>query len=972
MKLTRALLIASLATVGLYMPRAASAAEDDQLEFVHALQSNNYADIAVEYLNDMKASNKLPDELADVWDLEMSKCLRSAAKQAYNAEEAKKDMADAQKYLDKFLKEKPDHPEAVSAGVWWAGFSTDKAMDELRMAEDKRQPKAARGEHLQAARAALEDAKPRFVQAAAKFRATMLKAPAGKKREEAKDKWQDARFKAILCDYFISQTFDNPDDPNRKAMLEKASQEFDDVFQVERTAAETTFIGRLAHMWQGKTVLDLGKDDDALDIFDEVVVGIPDNPAEVKRTELEMAGLYAQVEEFRLEIIAKKSFKKFVDEARAWRQLYRDWKATEGYQQITLKLAKALFAQSEKATAAAEKTKFSSEAIKLLNEMVHVTSPFQQEAIKLRKEHGAAAGNSFEDEIVSGNESFNDKKYADAIPHYQHALELAGPKDKKKADEVRETLAGCYYSIAHEQFTANKLDDCMNTLKILIIKHKDTNAAPIGAFLAVTTMLTQYMALPPDQKDEKAKALQHVIKMADFATQQWPSRPETDDIRITLGQAYLVSGEVEKALKQFDSVNPKSERYASALRFFGQTNWHLYLLEKRKEAHDDKALAAYRDKAVTAIAQSVELQHKAMTLNSAMPRPLQETQLLLAEMRLEENDPKASAVLFQPLIEDIQKQKPDSLDENMLRIFLGAVKAYMGAGDLDKAGAVGMVLIELGPDTDKVNAALVQFAKLVEGERKKADAAVTQAVSASEIDAAKAHLAAMDTLLGKLLTKLAAREKISAAGMVWIAETSRTVGLDDPAEQQCEKFLQRLKDDPDFKEKAGKAAPRVGSLLIRIQVDKGKFKEASEQVKELMKTNPRALEPRLVDCRVSQAWAEKDPTKFAEAVNKWDTLRRQLEKAKKKGKLPPEFFEVAYYEAVCLGNEAQRLDKKGQKTDAADMASKGEKILKSILYQDKTLSGPDMKAKYDKLIDDLEVLQGRQPASQKAVPGKKK
>ena len=72
----------------------------------------------------------------------MSKSLRSAAGSAYNAEDSESLMREAEKHLTKFLREKPDHPEASEARAIWADFSMDKALKDLRLARtggDKKQ-----------------------------------------------------------------------------------------------------------------------------------------------------------------------------------------------------------------------------------------------------------------------------------------------------------------------------------------------------------------------------------------------------------------------------------------------------------------------------------------------------------------------------------------------------------------------------------------------------------------------------------------------------------------------------------------------------------------------------------------------------------------------------------------------------------------------------------------------------------------
>ena len=101
----------------------------------------------------------------------------------------------------------------------------------------------------------------------------MLAVKGNKKRDrllrlDLEAKWQNAAFQSILCDYYLAQTYDDPKDPQRRETLEKAAKEFDDIFQANRDSE----MGVYAHMWQGKTVMELGDDLElAKDIFDEVL-----------------------------------------------------------------------------------------------------------------------------------------------------------------------------------------------------------------------------------------------------------------------------------------------------------------------------------------------------------------------------------------------------------------------------------------------------------------------------------------------------------------------------------------------------------------------------------------------------------------------------------------------------------------------------------------------------------------------------
>ncbi len=107
----------------------------------------------------------------------------------------------------------------------------------------------------------------------------------------------------------------------------------------------------------------------------------------------------------RLEITARESLKTFIAEAGQWRDGFRHpdprmgtdlVRAAEGYQAISLALARALMAQAGKA-AGEEKAKLKAGARKMLDEMVNVSGPHQAEAIELRQELAGPSGQGLGD-----------------------------------------------------------------------------------------------------------------------------------------------------------------------------------------------------------------------------------------------------------------------------------------------------------------------------------------------------------------------------------------------------------------------------------------------------------------------------------------------------------------------------------------------------------------------------------------------
>ena len=457
-----------------------------------------------------------------------------------------------------------------------------------------------------------------------------------------------------------------------------------------------------------------------------------------------------------------------------------------------------------------------------------------------------------------------------------------------------------------------------------------------------------------------------MIESAHYVINTWPAKPAADDARMSLGQVYFYNGDIDKALKQFDAVNSKSERYPMARHLAAQTYCQRYLREKKKPkaSRNEAAMNADREQAMKALKTSAQLQVERWAKADPMPAPLIETKLLLAELLLEGGDAKAAAPQFQDLIDAVNKSKPKSLSETMLRIFRGGVRAYVEINDLDKAEVAGMVLIDLGPDVEYVNDALLQFARLLEKKRKEAEAEVIAAVVPAEITAAKNRVRDMNQLLGKLLMKLATRNNVSPIGMVWIAETSSAVGQDKAAETQCQQFLKRIKNDPAFRKIAGpNAATRIRTLLVDILGKAGQFQAALDQATKLIAEHPTALEPRLEECRLRHNWAAQDPNQLLGSQRASEDLRTSLDRIT--GKKPAEYYEVVYIEADSFHMQGAMLDKKGQKAEAAEAAKKGQQILRATLFSKPDLDGPDRVAQYRDLLNKFDRLQGRTPASKK-------
>ena len=99
----------------MFAPWTHLSAEEPALAFLRAAQEQGYGEASLDYLEQLQAAGRLPAELKETWDLELSRSYRAAVAEAFNAAEAEAQLAKAQTHLDKFLREHPDHPAVAGA-----------------------------------------------------------------------------------------------------------------------------------------------------------------------------------------------------------------------------------------------------------------------------------------------------------------------------------------------------------------------------------------------------------------------------------------------------------------------------------------------------------------------------------------------------------------------------------------------------------------------------------------------------------------------------------------------------------------------------------------------------------------------------------------------------------------------------------------------------------------------------------------
>ncbi len=941
-----------------------SPAAERHLEFVHRLQQRGYVDVALDYLDWLETRPNLPSEVRETLDLERCNCYLVWAKAAVDAKLNQQRLAQAQAYLDKFLKEHPNHPRAATAMAFWGDSALERGR-QLLVGAERVADKDKRVQALAEARASLQDAGRRLGQATemyhtwlARLPAASEKAGAGVKplaslaeRLEVEAGALEARFKLALVYYYVGQTYEGSDEDLRAQMLRKAAARFDGIYQELRHTASQGCL--FAHLWQARTLQELGQTQDALDIYDELLASAPDTA----ESESEMAPLYAEAAFFQIRAAARPDkLNDFVSKATQWLQAHQGWRRLSGYLGLTLEVAKAQLALAEKAEGDARR-KLIEQAMAALETVAKTPSEHREEAILLRRAELKESGRghiTVDEFFALGDSALAAKQFPEAEQNYTKALEFATQnKNDQLAAAARRRLSRVRYAQALALYSAGKLEESLAAAGELARGDRSDPSVSHAALLSLSAALAIFGKA--DDKDAAIKRLEGVVELL---VKNWSGRPEADDARIALGQARLFKGDTQAAMDAFRQVTATSARYPTVLYVLGQVYWRTYLAERRK-AETSRDVALMKDslaKTRKHLEEAVELMRKGIRADAADPgSQLTEAQLLLAEVMLEGREYRQAVALLDPLVMKIKALKPSMIDKATFGTFITAVRAHLAIGEADRAADMALVLVEITQDQAKFNEVLVTFVRLLTQELRRAEADVSHARpgDVQTVQAASAKRDALRQMIPRLLDPLLKRQEYSAADLASLGDACSMVGLTDQALKQYERMVAKAKEEPGAATTADRAVVRARAQLIGLLRTEGKFEEAVKQSDELIAKNPRSLEPRLVRAQILEDWAKKDPTKFDAAVAQWTEVRTLLGRMANK---PPEYYESIYRTASCLFSQAEA-------TKDPSKLLQAEQVLKSTMVLHSRLSGPDMVGRYNDLLKRILDARPKTPAA---------
>jgi tetratricopeptide (TPR) repeat protein len=989
---------------------AASSAQgaDDSKRFLDALRDNHYHDVALDFLEMMRTSGKVGKEFQETLDYEAGMTFIELSMLGRSSSVREQHLADAKSRLDKFIAEHGSHPLVPSAKRLQADGLSKRAqirLDQMdqgaKTADDKKRlQEEARALYVEAQKlfeslenAALEPLKemPKVLPA---------DSPDKARQEQLQKDLLESRMAQATALYQIAHTFP-AGTQGYKDNLTAAAKKYSDFY----TKYKTFIAGLYARMWEGRCYKDLGDAPKAFSIFEEILVGQPDDPEP-------FALLKNKTRMLALETALLPSVKKH----KAAVAMYKDWQSkVRGQLESSPEGLAIKFLAAE---AAMEELRSLKEGDKDRPEYIKTAREAYRYVARFPGEYQARARVKSQDALLGGTEQAGEPKtFAEARDRARDALErMQGAQTnldldrsqgktvdiaKYEADIVaaREE-ATQYFNLALRMAPADTPIDDINAIRyymtyLLYASDQLEESAVLGEFLArrypnsvggkpgARIAMACYSRMLGTGGPEKKFESDRLVNIAEYIAARWSDQPEADIAWMTLVGAVVRNRDLTTAMEYLKKIPETAAKRGDAEQSIGQLIWSEYLRAARlpdEERPSEEKLDGMRKQAEQVLEDGIGRMQKS---GGAVTATLASSVLYLAQIYVETGQAeKAVKLIDDPKIgvktlvdaNDPSTQRPNFAEET-LRV---ALRAYVATQELDKAEAAMATLEKIVRQRDDAEASkrltqiYIRLGKELQDQLERLRA-----------EHKNAEVAKVTEGFSLFLNKILERDKgnnFNSLNWVAVTFTGLADGLDaggtlsneakgyyEKANASYDKILARLAE-PDF------GAPENIGNAIRIRQAKvlrrlGDYKQAMALLLGVLKERQTVIDAQIEAAYTLQAWASERPELYEIVITGsrkqkevwgWGQLARKVQTVEGFEKV---FHEARYNLALCRFKHAQ-VEKDEKKTALLDQATKDVEVIFRLFPE---MGGPEWMEKYDQLLKSIQKLKGSSPTGIKGL-----
>ncbi len=544
------------------------AGEDSRtaVQFLKELKDRGLHELALEYIDMLRADTALPAELKAVLDYEEGRALIDEGARTNDLVRRQQLLEEANEKLDLFVKAHPQAKESRDALVQIARMLVERGHLALLMSDDT-PDKAKKDAKISEARASFSHAHDAYAKAIEPLNAAYKKFAGFIPEDDPRRAERDALYASLLdatlqkgvADYELAQTFP-AGSAERATSIKAALEQFDALYKNYRTQ----LVGLAAQMWQAKCYEEQGNVGAAIGIYKQLL----------EHGDVRLRSLQRNVGYFYIVALGKrKEYPVAADQCSRWLETYnrRDERLSREGLGVLFEMAKDIDAQMG-SISSPEKRKAVKMIVDALTQVVRYASPYKNESLALLKKYKPSSAMraeeiarlNYEDTLAHAEESLQSHEWDRAITLLKAAISKADPRrDIDKANYARYELAFCHYM--NKQFYEADV----------LAEHLARRYPQGGLSAKATQVAMQALADAYNTYTEidRKSDIDRLVDLARYTALTWPDREQGDDARINLGLIYTGRGEYDKAIEVLSGVRQRSAKWIDSQTRLGVAHW---------------------------------------------------------------------------------------------------------------------------------------------------------------------------------------------------------------------------------------------------------------------------------------------------------------------------------------------------------------------------------------------------------------